>query len=563
MTSGRCPLDADEGIVGIMSIRLLRGEFHPFFLGQDYMGALQAILPAPFMLIAGKTPMALRLAATAEGIAVLWFWRKLFERWTLSAAFPFFALLLAFGNEFLSVWTLKSRGGIELLLLGSALLWIAAEITADARSFREQWRRFAAAGVVFGVAWWSSQLIAFFFVPLAVALFVPAGNRQRMREGWSLAGAALFVVFGVAGVLLVLRGTVSYTSGLSALLYGARWYLVGVFAVGLAMAVWGVRARLLPLWPVAAGVGAVLGYLPALAAIFGKPVLYNTTSLQPPYRWLITLASLFFEAGASLLGLAGPMFSGIGVPAWVVVLVPCVVLLAVVSTLLVVARAWKRQEAEDALAETVLLGGTMGALVLLALVLLPLSRVPHYAVFLVFFLFGVIACFVGRLWASKEAGRAGRAMRAAAVAVLLLFAAVNTHSVLKADAVAVEPITMVRRDDRAVIDFLLKRGITVGATSFTGCIDGYWEAYRISMSSGERVRLHPVLHMPRVDDYREALRQADTIAVVGHSLGDEAETLRAAGMAFERTEVGGLEVIWGFDKQRADELGLISYARTL
>src|SRR5690606_1891645 len=100
-------------------------------------------------------------------------------------------------------------------------------------------------------------------------------------------------------------------------------------------------------------------------------------------------------------------------------------------------------------------------------------------------------------------------LRAAAVATLVLLAGVNSRSVALLPPVPVEPLTMVRRDDREVIDFLLGRGITIAATSFTSSSTGYWEAYRLSMSSGERLRVHPVLHMPRIDDYREALRGTD------------------------------------------------------
>ena len=51
----------DEAVVGIMSLRVLAGEFPVFFFGQNFMGALEAYLSAVLILFLGNRAWVLEL----------------------------------------------------------------------------------------------------------------------------------------------------------------------------------------------------------------------------------------------------------------------------------------------------------------------------------------------------------------------------------------------------------------------------------------------------------------------------------------------------------------------
>ena len=96
--TGRCPLDSDEAIFGIMGMEALRGQFRAFYHGQDYLGSFQALASIPFLVLLGASPLALRVTAIAEGAVILLCWRRIFRKWSLPReAWFLFALLFAFG----------------------------------------------------------------------------------------------------------------------------------------------------------------------------------------------------------------------------------------------------------------------------------------------------------------------------------------------------------------------------------------------------------------------------------------------------------------------------------
>jgi hypothetical protein len=558
--SGRCPLDADEGIFGIMAIGLMRGKWSSFFLGQDYMGAFQAIWSAPFVLLLGAMPMALRVAAIAQGLVVLLVWRRILARLAHPVAWYFLVALVVFAPEFLATWMLRSRGCIEVLLLGSVWAWAMVELARSDRSFDALRRWWLLAGIAGGIGWWTSQLVVFFLLPGTILFLLVRSVRARLADGFSRGGVVLFGIMLVGAVLLPLRGLVPYDSVWSARLHAASWPIVGFALLAAGLGVVGVQRRWLPAWPLIGLGGFIAGMLPALPTWLFKTTLYNTTSLQEAARWLVNASTMVFEVAGAVLGLTDERFEPLGLPLLVLVAVPAVYAAAVLASLVL---AW-RGRGRDASAERVLLAGFAGSFLLLVVILRPVASVPHYAVTLAFLLTAMVACFLGRLWNAAGAGPRERlVLRAVAAGCCALLVVVNTTSILRQPPVPVEPWTGVRLDDRAVIDFLLERDITIAASSLTGSSNGYWQAYRISFSSGERVRIHPVLHMPRVDAYREELKRATRIAIVTLEPATVAATFQENDIAFESERVGDLTIFWNFDKARVDALGLLSYAATL
>jgi hypothetical protein len=148
-----------------------------------------------------------------------------------------------------------------------------------------------------------------------------------------------------------------------------------------------------------------------------------------------------------------------------------------------------------------------------------------------------------------------------AAAALLL--AIHVASIANAPRTAVEWRTGVEQLDAEVIRFLLDREITIAATSLNGSSSGYWEAYRLTFSSGERVRVHPILHMPRIDRYRTALKEAQRAAIVTTAPEMVSSVLEQEGIAFETETVGSMTILHGFDKEELDRRKLMDYRRRL
>jgi len=122
---------------------------------------------------------------------------------------------------------------------------------------------------------------------------------------------------------------------------------------------------------------------------------------------------------------------------------------------------------------------------------------------------------------------------------------------------------MVQVNDQALIDFLLEKNLSNACTSLNSSQAGYWDAYRLSFASGGRISVHPILHMPRIDQFRRALEAAERCAIITRHPEETASQFDKQGIEYAANEFGELTVIWDFDKQDVDELGLIDYRRNL
>ena len=170
------------------------------------------------------------------------------------------------------------------------------------------------------------------------------------------------------------------------------------------------------------------------------------------------------------------------------------------------------------------------------------------------FLIGLVALFLARLW---------KINRIVAVAVLGGLLSVNLYGTVKLPAEPVVPSRMVPKQDQALIDFLMKRGIDAACTSLHGASSGYWDAYRLSFCSGERLIVHPVFHMPRIERYREFVENSARLAII--TAAPEFITTEFASHDIDSSTqtFGRLTVVWGFDKGHVDALGLVAYHRSL
>lgn len=565
--TGRCLLDSDEAIIGIMSLEILRGDVRVFFHGQDYMGPFQSWASIPFFIVSGANPLSLRLVAIAEGITVVFLWRAILRRWNAERVWPFFALLLAIAPAFMTIWTLKSHGGyIEILLLGSLWFVLFSAIMDSPKSFEALRTRWFLLGCLTGVAWWTSQLILFFLAPAAVLLFVQRGNAKRMGlrnpegpgQGPSPArrivnGAVVLAVFyALSLALLIARGSVDDRSALSGRLFQFRYAILASPVIVAALFLMKRNAWKLASWPYGFGLGAVLGYAPALTVILSKEQLYNTPTSGSSISIGLRIAEFAFSVSGGLIGVADESFETIGLPLAALVFVPGLYVLALAMLLADVARKF-RARAEASPIE-LLLAVAIPLNVLLLVAVTTLSKTPRFALFLMFYLQLALGWFFSKLWEVNKA---------VTVLTLLALLSVHLYSAAHPSPVPVAKRTMIPPEDQELVDFLVGQGVHTAATSFRSAQNGYWDAYRLSFFSRERLTVHPVFHTPRVARYREALRRAERCAIITRLPGPIAREFEQRGIPY-RTEVFGSQtVFWDFDKGRVDELGLIDYRDSL
>lgn len=553
--TGRVPLDADEGILGIMALEILRGDPAVFFHGQDYLGVIDSYLLAPFILLIGASTMAIRLCCIAQGVVILMAWRRILRLWGIGGAWIYFALLFAIPTELIAVYTLKFRGMTAVLLPASLWLAVLAEIVADGRPFQQLRGRFLLLGVLTGVCWWASQLSIFFFLPAAGWLLMGVRTRGELvgwiREGALVAGLTILYLASLA--LLVVRGSLHYTSPFGAWILEHRSWLVGLHLLVLVAFVIAGRRVAMPGWVLAGGLGFLLAYLPALTILLSKEILYNTVQPGGFGAFLENINTLVFITGGGMMGVMHLNISSMGLPVVALAAVPVLYALLYIMLGMDVLRGIRRG-IPDARGEVFLFLGSVGGLLLLCYVLRTVYAVPHYA---------VLPMFMSLVAFGWLCHRVSLMNRLAPMVLLAPLMAVHLHGNRSIARAEINPWTANPTEAEQVVEFLTSQGISAAATSLESSFHGYWEAYRLSYVSGERLAVHPVLHMPRIDRYRTGLQRADRFAIVSLDTRAEEVILRENGIVFEKKEFGNLDVLYGMEKRLVDEAGLLSYQESL
>ncbi|MBI2414144.1 MAG: discoidin domain-containing protein [Deltaproteobacteria bacterium] len=165
-------IDSDEAVIGLMGKHILEGrEFPAYFYGQGYMGSLEAFLAAGAFAIFGVSVSSLKLLMLALSmvfVSVTYFLARSMED-EVTALFS--TLLVSIPPPFLTVYCLKARGGyIETLIFGSVLMLLSLKIRDSSRSAVPD-LKFAALGFIAGLAWWTNNLVIYYFVPVSLILF--------------------------------------------------------------------------------------------------------------------------------------------------------------------------------------------------------------------------------------------------------------------------------------------------------------------------------------------------------------------------------------------------------
>lgn len=210
---GETLLHSDEAIVGIMAQDIAAARRLPiFFYGQRYMGALEAYVVAALSPLFENPIHALRFGPALFFAAFVALQYLMLTRWFGRRGGLVGAASLLCAAPMFAQWSISARGGyVEILLWGSGLLWLYAEINAKTREWRFPSSQSAirnpnskmpgslfAFGVLLGSGLWINPSIVLFAVPIAVhwALAQP-WPRPRIIARLGLAALPLTVLTGI------------------------------------------------------------------------------------------------------------------------------------------------------------------------------------------------------------------------------------------------------------------------------------------------------------------------------------------------------------------------------
>jgi 4-amino-4-deoxy-L-arabinose transferase-like glycosyltransferase len=185
------PFNSDEAIVALMARHITQGARPVFFYGQAYMGSLDAWLVAGMYRLIGEGVLAVRAVQVALYLLYMASVYALALRWFAERRVAVIAVLLtALPPVLVTTYTTASLGGYgESLLFGNAILWLGWAVTYGGSE--DDWRYWAALGLVGGVAFWTLAIAGVYLLPVALLGLM----RFRWRR-WPLylLAAATFLV---------------------------------------------------------------------------------------------------------------------------------------------------------------------------------------------------------------------------------------------------------------------------------------------------------------------------------------------------------------------------------
>ena len=159
-------LGGDESVIGIMSLRVLAGEFPVFFYGQNFMGSLEAYLSAVLVLVLGPQAWVLELLPVMLSFFFLFLVRQLGRIFYSEKVVLLALLYLALPPYFYLDWTHNARSHYPLtLIFGSLLLLLVSRNMDQGSRPGERRRRLVLLGLMGGLGWWTNHLIVCYLLP--------------------------------------------------------------------------------------------------------------------------------------------------------------------------------------------------------------------------------------------------------------------------------------------------------------------------------------------------------------------------------------------------------------
>ena len=169
---------SDDGVVGLMALHAMRGQFTTFFWGQAYGGSQEALLTVPVFWLFGPSWLALRIVPIMlTAVAAVLVWRV--GRRTIGEPAATIAGALFWIWPPFAIYKLTHQNGFYAsdVVYAALLLLLALRVVE-----RPDRVRVGLLGLVFGLAFWQTSQV----VPLAAGVLVwTIGKRPKaLRQLW-------------------------------------------------------------------------------------------------------------------------------------------------------------------------------------------------------------------------------------------------------------------------------------------------------------------------------------------------------------------------------------------
>ena len=473
--------DADEAVEGLMARHVLLGE-HPLFLwGQRYKGVPEVYLTAAAFRAAGSSVVVLKAVTLVCFVMFLWVNFRLVERVVSRAVAWMSTAFLIAGPPSLVFWSLSGSAEIVMTLLVGAVLLLATTATFNGSPRMKYVVAFALA-----IGLWIQQFILYYVVSIAVtAALVTPGWRTSMTErmrarvpAW--ARAVMIAAAGLAGLYVALGLIAFFTGGIHADAFGVSitathpqkmWWIAG--ALVSAAAALGVvcifRGELLAL---AIAFGA--GYLPALIGRIGNRGMGAPISRLDAAGVRAAMPDITHVMLPILFGWRDPAARGTAFPALAAILV----LIVAVSYW----QAWRR------------------------------TVTPFFHIFP---LVALTMFFVSGAYIDAQSYRYLMPIYAALPAVYAIGVAGiwrvsrPTGALVLAAALAIFVAQQVAWYGQLAPDLNSQRAIACfNAVGVRAARADYWQSYKLTFLTGERIIVSPVDGMDRYRPYSDRTRDA-------------------------------------------------------
>jgi 4-amino-4-deoxy-L-arabinose transferase-like glycosyltransferase len=178
-------INSDEAIVGLMGMEILKGHHTAFYWGQGYMGSLEAYLAALLFALFGPSPETLKLAPFLFFLAAVWLHARVAARLFDPLTARLTLIFLFCSSWVFTVWSFAPRGGyMTALALGGGALLLGLRL--EERGGGDAGDNLLM-GVLWGLGLWTHFFFAYYIIPLALLVVVPAlGRPGRFRRLASL-----------------------------------------------------------------------------------------------------------------------------------------------------------------------------------------------------------------------------------------------------------------------------------------------------------------------------------------------------------------------------------------
>ncbi|MCB2226172.1 MAG: discoidin domain-containing protein [Desulfarculaceae bacterium] len=186
-------LDADQAVVGLMGMDILKGHLPLMFWGQDYGGSLESIVAAGFFALFGVSRQSLYLSPTFMSFFYLWAVYLLGrDLWGRRAGLC--ALFIAALGPFYLIWhsVLPRAIYIDTLAAGVWLMWLTLKALRKGPEAPSYPWLCMAFGLLTGFALWGHMLAVYFILPCAL-LWWRRDPRLLIRADFALMMAAFFL----------------------------------------------------------------------------------------------------------------------------------------------------------------------------------------------------------------------------------------------------------------------------------------------------------------------------------------------------------------------------------